>query len=96
MKKFRNGILTLSFAFIMVMALGVVNVNAADYDLATEMGNLLAGNPLTLTAEDSLSYNNEVWFGANGRFTINSGEVTSNILVELLILLLIQQLVIVM
>ena len=37
----------------------------ADYDLATEMGNLLAGNPLTLTAEDSLSYNNEVWFGAN-------------------------------
>ena len=76
MKKFRNGILTLSFAFIMVMALGVVNVNAADYDLATEMGNLLGGNPLTLTAEDSLSYNSEVWFGDDGRFTINSGEVT--------------------
>lgn len=76
MKKFRNCILTLSFAFIMVMALGVVNVNAADYDLATEMGDLLGGNPLTLTAEDSLSYNGEVWFGDDGRFTINSGEVT--------------------
>lgn len=76
MKNLKKGLSILTFAFVMVISLSVVNVNAADYDLATEMGNLLAGNPLTLTAEDSLSYNNEVWFGANGRFTINSGEVT--------------------
>ncbi len=76
MKNLKKGLSILTYAFIMVMALSVVNVNAADYDLATEMGNLLAGNPLTLTAEDSLSYNNEVWFGANGRITPTTGTIT--------------------
>lgn len=76
MKKFRNGILTLSFAFIMVMAVGVVNVNAAEYNLDDIKGDLIAGNPLTLTAEDTLNYNGEVWVGANGRLTVNSGTLT--------------------
>lgn len=55
MKNIKRGLLTLSFTFVMVMAMGVVNVNAADYSLEDEMANLISGTPLTLTSQDTLT-----------------------------------------
>ena len=78
MRNLKKGLFTLSFAFIMVMALGVVNVNAREYDLSnpTDLQEFTSGNDITLTSEDSLSYNGEVWFGAAGRITPTTGTIT--------------------
>lgn len=76
MKNLKKGLFTLSFAFIMVMVLGVVNVNAADYDLATEMASLQAGNPLEINVGDTLTYGDEEWVGRNGRLNVTSGTLT--------------------
>ena len=76
MKNLKKGLFTLSFAFIMVMVLGVVNVNAADYDLATEMASLQAGNPLEINVGDTLTYGDEEWIGRNGRLNVTSGTLT--------------------
>lgn len=78
MSNLKKGLFTLSFAFIMVMALGVVNVNAREYDLSnpTDLQEFTSGNDITLTSEDSLSYNGEVWFGAAGRITPTTGTIT--------------------
>lgn len=76
MKNLKKGLFTLSFAFIMVMVLGVVNVNAADYDLATEMASLQAGNPLEINVSDTLTYGDEEWVGRNGRLNVTSGTLT--------------------
>lgn len=78
MRNLKKCLFTLSFAFIMVMALGVVNVNAREYDLSnpTDLQEFTSGNDITLTSEDSLSYNGEVWFGAAGRITPTTGTIT--------------------
>ena len=76
MKNLKKGLFTLSFAFIMVMALGVVNVNAQEYNLKDEMSNLMAGNPLEINVGDTLTYGDEEWIGRNGRLNVTSGTLT--------------------
>lgn len=78
MKKFKKGLSFLTFAFVMVMAMGVINVNAREYDLSnpTDLQEFTSGNEISLTSEDSLSYNGEVWFGADGRITPTTGTIT--------------------
>lgn len=76
MKNLKKGLFTLSFAFIMVMALGVVNVNAQEYNLMDEMSNLMAGNPLEINVGDTLTYGDEEWVGRNGRLNVTSGTLT--------------------
>ena len=57
MKKFKKGLSFLTFAFVMVMAMGVINVNAREYDLSnpTDLQEFTSGNEISLTSEDSLS-----------------------------------------
>ena len=76
MKNIKRGLLTLSFTFVMVMALGVVNVNAQEYNLMDEMSNLMAGNPLEINVGDTLTYGDEEWVGRNGRLNVTSGTLT--------------------
>lgn len=76
MKNIKRGLLTLSFTFVMVMAMGVVNVNAADYSLEDELDNLKSGTPLTLTSQDTLTYNGEQWIGKEGRLTVTYGDLS--------------------
>ena len=76
MKNLKKGLFTLSFTFVMVMALGVVNVNAQEYNLKDEMSNLMAGNPLEINVGDTLTYGDEEWIGRNGRLNVTSGTLT--------------------
>ena len=76
MKNLKKGLFTLSFTFVMVMALGVVNVNAQEYNLMDEMSNLMAGNPLEINVGDTLTYGDEEWVGRNGRLNVTSGTLT--------------------
>lgn len=76
MKNLKKGLSILTFAFVMVISLSVVNVNAADYDLATEMASLQAGNPLEINVGDTLTYGDEEWVGRNGRLNVTSGTLT--------------------
>lgn len=76
MKNLKKGLFTLSFTFVMVMALGVVNVNAQEYNLMDEMSNLMAGNPLEINVGDTLTYGDEEWIGRNGRLNVTSGTLT--------------------
>lgn len=76
MKKLGKSIVTLSFAFVMVMALGVINVHAQDYDFADIKNDFLTGTPYTLTKDDSLKFGDEMFVGKDGRLAINSGEAT--------------------
>lgn len=73
MEKIMRGVVTLSFTFIMVMALGIVNVHAQDYDFATIKDDFLAGQEYTLTSEDNLIFGGETLIGQNGRATIEAG-----------------------
>ena len=43
MNNFKKGFLTIAFTFVMVMAMGVVNVNAQDYDFSTIQDDFFAG-----------------------------------------------------
>ena len=73
MKNLKKGLVTLSLAFIMTMALGVVDVHAQDYDFATIKDDFLAGTEYTLTADDNLIFNGETLIGRDGRATIGEG-----------------------
>ena len=71
MKKF---IFILSFTFMMF--LGINNVKATDIDFADVKDDLLRGNPVEVTASDTLTFQGETWIGNDGRITLTSGKAT--------------------
>lgn len=71
MKKF---IFILSFTFMMF--LGINNVKATDIDFADVKDDLLRGNPVGVTASDTLTFQGETWIGNDGRITLTSGKAT--------------------
>lgn len=76
MKNLKKGLSILTFAFVMVISLSVVNVNAAEIKLDDKFDELLGGTALTITKDDTLTYAGETWIGENGRISLISGDVT--------------------
>lgn len=76
MKNLKKGLSILTFAFVMVISLSVVNVNAAEIKLDDKFDELLGGTALTITKDDTLTYDGETWIGENGRISLISGDVT--------------------
>ena len=76
MKNLKKGLSILTFAFVMVISLSVVNVNAAEIKLEDKFDEFLGGTALTITKDDTLTYDGETWIGENGRISLISGDVT--------------------
>lgn len=76
MKNLKKGLSILTFAFVMVISLSVVNVNAEEIKLEDKLDKLEDGTALTITKDDTLTYVGETWIGENGRISLVSGDVT--------------------
>ena len=76
MKNLKKGLSILTLAFVMVISLSVVNVNAAEIKLEDKFDEFLGGTALTITKDDTLTYAGETWIGENGRISLISGDVT--------------------
>ena len=76
MKNLKKGLSILTFAFVMVISLSVVNVNAAEIKLEDKLTELEGGTALTITKDDTLTFAGETWIGENGRISLVSGDVT--------------------
>ena len=76
MKNLKKGLSILTFAFVMVISLSVVNVNAEEIKLEDKLTELMDGTALTITKDDTLTYASETWIGENGRISLVSGDVT--------------------
>ena len=76
MKNLKKGLSILTFAFVMVISLSVVNVNAAEIKLEDKLTELQGGTALTITKDDTLTFAGETWIGENGRISLVSGDVT--------------------
>ena len=76
MKNLKKGLSILTFAFVMVISLSVVNVNAAEIKLEDKLTELMGGTALTITKDDTLTFTGETWIGENGRISLVSGDVT--------------------
>ena len=76
MKNLKKGLSILTFAFVMVISLSVVNVNAEEIKLEDKLTEFLGGTALTITKDDTLTYDGETWIGVNGRISLVSGDVT--------------------
>ena len=76
MKNLKKGLSILTFAFVMVISLSVVNVNAAEIKLEDKLTELKGGTALTITKDDTLTFAGETWIGENGRISLVSGDVT--------------------
>lgn len=76
MKNLKKGLSILTFAFVMVISLSVVNVNAAEIKLEDKLTELESGTALTITKDDTLTFTGETWIGENGRISLVSGDVT--------------------
>ena len=76
MKNLKKGLSILTFAFVMVISLSVVNVNAAEIRLEDKLTELEGGTALTITKDDTLTFAGETWIGENGRISLVSGDVT--------------------
>ena len=59
-----------------MMFLGINNVKATDIDFADVKDDLLRGNPVEVTASDTLTFQGETWIGNDGRITLTSGKAT--------------------
>ena len=69
MKNLKKGLSILTFAFVMVISLSVVNVNAEEIKLEDKLAELMGGTPLTITKDDTLTIARETWIGENGRMS---------------------------
>ena len=76
MKNLKKGLSILTFAFVMLISLSVVNVNAAEIKLEDKLAEFRGGTALTITKDDTLTYDGETWIGENGRISLISGDVT--------------------
>mgnify|MGYP001852229687 CR=1 FL=1 len=76
MKNLKKGLSILTFAFVMLISLSVVNVNAAEIKLDDKLTELKGGTALTITKDDTLTFAGETWIGENGRISLVSGDVT--------------------
>lgn len=76
MKNLKKGLSILTFAFVMVISLSVVNVNAEEIKLEDKLTELKGGTALTITKDDTLTFAGETWIGENGRISLVSGDVT--------------------
>ena len=76
MKNLKKGLSILTFAFVMLISLSVVNVNAAEIKLEDKLAEFLGGTALTITKDDTLTFAGETWIGENGRISLVSGDVT--------------------
>ena len=56
MKNLKKQLSILTFAFVMVISLSVINVNAKDYNFEEIQSDFLSGTEYTLTAEDNLIF----------------------------------------
>ena len=73
MKNLKKRLSILTFAFVMVISLSVVNVDAADYKFDEIQDDFLGGTEYTLTADDNLIFGDETLIGRDGRATIAEG-----------------------
>ena len=73
MKNLKKQLSILTFAFVMVISLSVINVNAKDYNFEEIQSDFLSGTEYTLTAEDNLIFWDETLIGKDGRATIGEG-----------------------
>ena len=76
MNSFKKGFLTIAFTFVMVMAMGVVNVNAQDYDFSTIQDDFFAGTEYVLGPDDNLTFLGEAFVGKDGRIAVDNGTAT--------------------
>lgn len=74
MYRLKNWLVALTIVFVCVITVGIKNVNAQEF---TEIqGDLVAGNDVVLTPDDEITYEEETWFGKDGRIAIESGDIT--------------------
>lgn len=67
--------LTLFGAFMLFLFASTFKVSAADMDFADIQTDLMGGQEIKITSDDTLTFSGETWIGEDGRITLNSGDV---------------------